>query len=146
MLAVTARPLTASTDTLDENVRGALSGKRMCAPSLHRARARLLRTLRQYWVHGTLIEERTLNTLSSPCWTASIRSKASSIRHYARRIATYRALELIRNTRTRTQKLGELSEEKVLHRRGGCLRRACVAAAEVLLHELLGSLSKVPRR
>ena len=66
----------------------------------------------------------------------------SSLRHYARRVATLRALEALRNSRTRSRKLEALAADEAHQTQPGPGSAFEARRREDLLHELLGSLSE----
>ncbi|WP_146651158.1 RNA polymerase sigma factor [Labilithrix luteola] len=145
MLAlVDPRSLQASPDPLSEEIRAALGGdtsatRRLCVE----LGPIVLRTLRR--VLGAShpdLEDLLQDTLIGVLDGLRTFKGESSVRHYARRVATLRALETIRNTRTQHRKLEELGFEKAVPDDTSNPRLAFVTKRrEQLLHELLSSLS-----
>lgn len=139
-----AVPRVSSADPLDECIRGALDGD---ATSAHRLCLELgpvvLRTLRQVLGSGhpdleDVLQESLLALLDGlPSF-----KRESSLRHYARRIATFRALEFIRGDRRRVRRLGKIAEDQ-LHSEPHSSPHDEISSrqSEQLLHDLLASLS-----
>lgn len=145
-LAVTRSRRVAAPDPLEGELRAVRAGdetaiRRLCtelAPVI-------LRTLRR--VLGPshpdledLLQDALLGVLDG---LATFRNE-SSLRHFARRVATFRALEMLRNTRTHSRKLGELAPGELLPSAAssGPGKAFVARQRERLLHELLTSLSE----
>lgn len=147
MVAVAApRSLRVATpDPLEGDVRAALDGdttaiRRLCTelgPVVLRTLRRLLGS--SHPDLEDLLQETLLGVLDG---LPTFRSE-SSIRHFARRVATFRALETLRNSRTRSRKLEELTADELHVGTPSSPGTALVARRrERLLHELLASLSE----
>jgi RNA polymerase sigma-70 factor (ECF subfamily) len=137
-------PGASASDPLDESIRGALDGDPACAHQLCiELGPVVLRTLRRVLGHGHAdLEDVLQDTLIAILDGLDSFKRESSIRHYARRIATFRALELIRNRRTRARKLGEMGEADLLSEpRSTPFDELASRRRERVLHDLLASLS-----
>jgi RNA polymerase sigma-70 factor, ECF subfamily len=148
MLALAApRSLpSAAPDPLSAEIRAALDGdaaatRRLCVE----LGPVVLKTLRRLLGSGHPdLEDLLQDTLIGVLDGLPTFRNESSIRHYARRVATLRALEMLRNRRTQSRKLEVLAADALRDETKEGPGNAFVARRrELLLHELLCSLSEV---